>query len=73
MTGGVSARGRGARGNDGRGGGANANGGGTGLGVGLWNLMFGADADRSRVAAEEEPITQNTPEGNEWDDDFLYM
>ncbi|XBI46629.1 hypothetical protein VPH35_110821 [Triticum aestivum] len=72
-TGGVSARGRGARGNDGRGGGANANGGGTGLGVGLWNLMFGADADRSRVAAEEEPITQNAPEGNEWDDDFLYM
>lgn len=48
-----------------------ANGGTTGAGP--WNLMFGADADNSHVGAEEEPVTQNAPQGDEWTDDFLSM
>ena len=35
--------------------------------------MLGANADDSHVGAEEEPITQNAPQGDEWPDDFLSM
>lgn len=67
-------RGGGARGGTGRGNGGRGtlydNGGRTGPGTGFWNLMFGPDSDMSHVAAEEEPITQNAPGG---DDDFIHM
>ncbi|XBJ05567.1 hypothetical protein VPH35_024324 [Triticum aestivum] len=70
-------RGEGARGGTGRGNGGRGtlydSGGRTGPGAGYWNLMFGPDSDRSHVAAEEEPITQNAPQGDEWDDDFVHM
>uniref|UniRef100_A0A8R7JYW9 Uncharacterized protein n=1 Tax=Triticum urartu TaxID=4572 RepID=A0A8R7JYW9_TRIUA len=70
-------RGGGARGGTGRGNGGRGtlydNGGRTGPGAGFWNLMFGPDSDRSHVAVEEEPIMQNAPGGDEWDDDFMHM
>ena len=77
-TGGTRGGGRGAgRGNatgGARGAGrVDGNGGRTEPGAGLWNLMLGANADNSHVGAEEESVTQNAPQGDEWTDDFLSM